>query len=76
LNRYRNGDDFTPSHSHPRQHQIVVSLGASRTLKVGAKNYRLSHGDVILFGSSAHEVPKEPECKSERISIAVFMAPS
>ena len=75
LNRYDNGEFYTPAHSHPKQHQLVISLGATRTLKVGKKDYPLSNGDVIIFGSSTHSVPKEPEVNKCRISIATFMIP-
>jgi len=37
-NLYENGTYYTPNHSHPGQHQIVLSLGATRTLKVGKKD--------------------------------------
>ncbi len=77
LNLYRNGEDYTPGHSHPGMRQIVISLGASRTLYIKSgstpKNYLLSHGDVIIFGSGMHGVPKEPLVHTSRISIAVFL---
>lgn len=72
LNYYRNGNDFTPNHSHKNSKQIIISLGATRTLKVGSKDYKMNNGDVIIFGSSIHGVPKEPEITEGRISIAVF----
>lgn len=75
LNYYVDGNMWTPSHSHPKQHQIVISLGATRKLIVGKKTFNMSNGDIILFGGSAHEVPKEPEIKDGRISIATFMVP-
>ena len=75
LNYYRNGYEFAPSHNHPKQRQLIISLGATRTLIVGKKRYMLNSGDVILFGSSAHEVPVEPEVTEGRISIALFVLP-
>ncbi len=72
LNYYRDGTDHTPAHSHPKQVQIIISLGATRTLIVGKKTYTLKNGDVIVFGSSTHSVPAEPEVKEGRISIATF----
>lgn len=75
LNYYQDGTHHTPSHSHKGMTQLVVSLGASRTLKVGTKNYRLNNGDAIIFGSSAHSVPTEPNLLEGRISIATFMKP-
>lgn len=73
LNWYKTGDDYTPSHSHLKSRQIIISLGATRTLKVNKKNYPLENGDIILFGTAAHGVPKEPEVEEGRISIALFL---
>jgi hypothetical protein len=73
LNYYRDGNDFTPAHSHPGLKQIVISLGATRTLTMGSSSYEMKNGDVIIFGSSIHGVPKDPECKDGRISIALFL---
>lgn len=75
LNYYENGKMFTPSHSHPKQHQVVISLGATRTLIVGTKRYTLNNGDVIIFGSSIHSIPVEEQVIDGRISIATFMLP-
>jgi hypothetical protein len=72
LNYYKDGNDFTPAHSHVGQMQIVISLGATRTLIIGKKEYSLNSGDVIVFGSSVHSVPKEPKVTRGRISIATF----
>ena len=74
LNLYENGDMWTPNHSHPKQHQLVISLGVERPLNINKKNYNLKHGEAIIFGSSVHGVPKHC-CKNPRISIATFMIP-
>lgn len=34
LNYYENGEMFTPSHDHPGQVQLIISLGATRTLEI------------------------------------------
>lgn len=73
VNYYLNGTDFAPSHNHPKQVQLVISLGATRKLIVGKKEYDMSSGDVIIFGNSQHEVLMEPEITKGRISIATFM---
>jgi hypothetical protein len=75
LNYYKDGTHHTPSHTHKGMTQLVVSLGATRTLKVGSKNYQLNNGDVIIFGSSAHSIPIESNVTEGRISIATFMIP-
>jgi hypothetical protein len=72
LNYYRDGNDYTPSHSHKGTLQLIISLGASRILKVGQKDYVTENGDVTVFGSSSHGVPKS-EDSTGRISIAVFV---
>ncbi len=74
LNYYENGNMFTPNHSHPGTHQMVISLGETRTLEVCKKSYILENGDVIIFGASMHGVPKS-NAKNGRISIATFMIP-
>ena len=58
LNYYEDGEMYTPNHSHPKQHQLVISLGATRTLIVGKKPYAMTHGNAIRFGSSVHGVSK------------------
>jgi hypothetical protein len=74
LNYYENGKMWTPNHSHKGTHQLVISLGQTRKLIVGKKEYPMKNGDAILFGSTVHGVPKDESTKS-RISIATFMTP-
>lgn len=74
LNYYRTGQDYTPMHSHTGMKQVVISFGHDRTLVVAKKNYILSSGDVIMFGSAMHGVPREPEILEGRISIALFLS--
>jgi tRNA(Leu) C34 or U34 (ribose-2'-O)-methylase TrmL len=73
LNNYENGQHYTPTHSHPDSIQLVISLGATRTLTVNSKKYELKNGDIIMFGSQKHGVPKDPTCTEGRISIAMFL---
>lgn len=74
LNYYQDGKMYTPNHSHKGTRQMVISLGESRTLMVGKKEYNTTNGSVIIFGSSVHGVPKS-DTKNGRISIATFMVP-
>lgn len=74
LNYYKNGDMWTPNHTHPKTHQLIISLGETRKLIVGKKEIEMNSGDAVLFGSSIHGVPKEVN-KKGRISIATFMRP-
>lgn len=75
LNYYEDGNMWTPNHSHPGTHQLVISLGATRTLNIAKKNYIMENGDAIIFGSSIHGIPKDESIKEGRISIATFMTP-
>ena len=72
LNYYRDGNDFTPVHKHEATNQIIISLGCTRTLTVGKKEYQIGNGDIMYFGSSLHGIKKDTECNDERISIAIF----
>ena len=74
LNYYRNGEDYTHNHSHPGQKQVIISLGASRVLTMGKRSFVMNNGDVIVFGSAIHGIPKDPNCQQGRISIAMFLA--
>ena len=73
LNYYQNGEMWTPNHSHAKTQQLIVSLGATRTLVVGKKEFKMSNGSSIIFGSTVHGVPREPDVRDGRISIATFM---
>ncbi len=73
LNYYEDGVMYTPNHSHQGTSQLIISLGATRTLTLGKKNYPMNSGDAILFGSTVHGVPREPLVTEGRISIATFM---
>jgi hypothetical protein len=72
VNYYKTGQDFCPNHSHKNSIQLVISLGATRRFKVGAKDYSMKSGDAIIFGSSIHGIPIQPEVTDSRISIAIF----
>jgi len=75
MNYYLNGEHYTPNHSHPKMIQVIISLGTTRILNIGKKEYKSSNGDVFIFGSSIHGVPKQLEIKNGRISIALFCSP-
>ena len=80
LNYYVNGDYWCPNHTHKNTIQIVLSLGTTRTLNVGKKQFSLSNGDLVIFGSSVHGIQKEVVDTSNifgggRISIAFFVDP-
>ena len=71
LNYYKDGTHYTPNHSHKGTTQIVISLGGTRSFVLGKKTFNVKNGDVAIFGSAIHGVPKQ-ENAEPRISIAVF----
>ena len=73
LNYYRNGEDWTPNHSHPGMKQIVISLGADRILTMASNRYNMSNGDVIVFGSSIHGVPSAYEVKIQIVKQDAYL---
>lgn len=73
INYYEDGNHYTPQHRHPGQVQLVISLGNTRILEIEGKKYPTKNGDVVLFGSQKHGVPRDTKVKHGRISIAVFM---
>ena len=75
VNYYADGSMWTPGHSHAGSHQLVISLGATRTLNVAKQSFQMTSGSAILFGSAHHGVPKEGHVFEGRISIATFMKP-
>ena len=72
LNYYKDGTHWCPNHTHKGTTQMIISLGATRTLKIGSKEYLSKNGDIIIFGASSHGIVKE-ECQDARISIALFL---
>ena len=74
LNNYETGEMWTPNHTHPGTHQLVISLGAERTLVIGKKKYQMTNGSAAIFGSGVHGVPKS-DTSQGRISIAAFLIP-
>lgn len=72
VNYYKDGAHWTPNHTHPGTKQIIISLGATRTLSVAKKDYLMGNGDVVIFGSATHGIAKEPSVTEGRISIGLL----
>ena len=72
LNYYEDGKMWCPNHTHAGTHQLVISLGCDRILQVNKKDFLMSNGDAIIFGSALHGVPPS-STNQGRISIATFM---
>lgn len=73
LNYQRDGNDYTPSHTHKDTAQFVIGLSQKRKLFVNKKYYSSGEGSLSFFGSSPHGVEQEKDIKKGRISIAVFL---
>lgn len=75
INYYVDGTMYAPNHSHKGSHQLVLSLGVTRTLTVCKKEFAMNNGSSIIFGGSIDGVSKEPLVSTGRISIAAFLQP-
>lgn len=73
VNYYKDGEHWTPNHAHPGTKQIIISLGATRTLSIANREYAMGNGDVAIFGSATHGIKKESEVTAGRISIALLV---
>jgi hypothetical protein len=73
LNYQRNGEEYTPLHSHVGGFQQIICLGpARRKFVIDNKTHKLGNGDVAIFSTEKHGLPKDKNCNKERISIATF----
>lgn len=81
INYYKSGNNGCGRHRHPSTIQVILSFGATRTLRITdgdgitLVDFAMKNGDVAIFGSQYHEVIKEPGQVGERISIAIFLQP-
>ena len=55
LNFYEDGTMYTPNHTHKRSSQLIISLGVTRTLRLGNATMRwememLSYLDLVFTG--------------------------
>lgn len=73
INYYPDGSMGALRHYHKGSHQLVISLGATRTLTIGKRKFAMSNGSSVIFGGLIHGVPKQSSVSTGRISIAVFL---
>eukprot|EP00929_Paragymnodinium_shiwhaense_P118384 TRINITY_DN90303_c0_g1_i1.p1 TRINITY_DN90303_c0_g1~~TRINITY_DN90303_c0_g1_i1.p1 ORF type:complete len:425 (-),score=60.44 TRINITY_DN90303_c0_g1_i1:254-1528(-) len=62
----------------PHQHDFwsaILSFGASRVFTLDGHPVLLGDGDLLVFGTQRHGVPKMPAVKDGRISVAIFWYP-
>lgn len=62
----------------PHQHDFwsaILSFGASRVFTVDGQPTLLGDGDLLVFGTQRHGVPKMPDVTGGRVSVAIFWQP-
>jgi len=62
----------------PHQHDFwsaILSFGESRVFTLDWQPLLLGDGDLLVFGTQRHSVPKMPSVKSGRLSVAIFWYP-
>lgn len=74
-NRYADGRAFIAPHQHDFW-SATFSFGAPRVFILGNSTLILQDGDVLVFGSQRHSVPKMPKHCGERISLSLFWHPN
>lgn len=73
-NFYPDGNTSIALHQHDFW-SAILSLGAPRVFTVDGDPVLLNDGDVIVIGTQRHSVPKMPEVKDGRVSVAIFWYP-
>lgn len=74
-NRYKDGRAFIAPHQHDFW-SATFSFGAPRMFLLDQRPLLLEDGDVLIFGSQRHTVPKMPKLQEERISLSLFWYPN
>jgi len=62
----------------PHQHDFwsaIISFGASRVFSLDNEPLLLNEGDLLVFGTQKHSVPRMPDVSDGRISVAIFWYP-
>merc|ERR1712118_562215 len=72
-NRYRDGQAFIAPHQHDFW-SATFSFGADRVFMLDQCPLLLRSGDVLVFGSQRHSVPKFKN-GGDRISVSLFWHP-
>lgn len=76
-NKYKDGRSFIAPHQHDFW-SATFSFGASRIFLLDKQPILLEDGDVLVFGSQRHSVPKQldPRQSGERVSLSLFWYPA
>lgn len=62
----------------PHQHDFwsaILCFGASRVFMLDDQPVLLNNGDLLVFGTQKHSVPRMPDIMEGRISVAIFWYP-
>jgi hypothetical protein len=73
-NWYLDGNTNIASHQHDFW-SAILSFGAPRIFLLDGQPILLGHGDLLVFGTQRHSVPKMPAVQDGRISVCIFWYP-
>lgn len=73
-NWYLDGNTNIASHQHDFC-SATLSFGAPRIFLLDGQPVLLGHGDLLVFGTQRHSVPKMPGLQEGRISVSIFWYP-
>lgn len=73
-NWYPDGKSSIGCHNHDHW-SAIVSLGRSRIFLLDGTPVLLADGDLLVFGTQRHGLPKMPDIVEGRISVGVFWYP-
>lgn len=73
-NWYQDGDKSIAPHQHDFW-SATLSFGAPRIFLLDGQPILLGHGDLLVFGTQRHSVPKMTGVHEGRISISIFWYP-
>lgn len=73
LNYYRNGNDWTPNHTHPGSSQLVLSLGTIRKFAYGKRNLMYLMEIFFYLDQDFMEFQKMIQWKMEESQLLYFL---
>lgn len=73
-NWYPDGRASIGAHSHPFW-SAILSFGEPRVFMLDGEPFLLGDGDLLVFGTQKHGVPKMPDVRDGRLSVAIFWFP-
>lgn len=73
-NWYPDGKSSIGAHSHDNW-SAILSFGASRIFMLDDKPILLCDGDLLIFGTQRHSLPKMPDVSDGRVSVGIFWYP-